>query len=132
MGKIFFHMRRNRRVFFRTTLVLPRAWFFQYLSDRMITEIHSEKVKINEWQPYNYIQRKTFHLLKQYPICLIDGTRSKKVKEKLNLSLINANKYSFLSKRKVKIAAFAEFSFFACVLWWIETKWKFIKKRQRD
>ena len=26
-----------------------------------------------------------------------------------------------------KIAAFAEFSFFACVLWWIETKWKFIK-----
>ena len=25
MGKIFFHMRRNRRVFFRTTLVLPRA-----------------------------------------------------------------------------------------------------------
>ena len=31
-----------------------------------------------------------------------------------------------------KIAAFAEFSFFACVLLWIETKWKFIKKRQRD
>ena len=26
-----------------------------------------------------------------------------------------------------KIAAFAEFSFFACVLLWIETKWKFIK-----
>ena len=98
----------------------------------MITEIHSEKVKINEWQPYNYIQRKTFHLLKQYPCCLIDGTRSKKVKEKLNLSLINANKYYFLSKRKVNIAAFAEFSFFACVLLWIETKWKFIKKRQRD
>ena len=23
--------------FFRTTLVMPRAWFFQYLSDRMIT-----------------------------------------------------------------------------------------------
>ena len=31
-----------------------------------------------------------------------------------------------------KIAAFAEFSFFACVLLWIETKWKFIKRRQRD
>ena len=56
-------------------------------------------MKINEWQPYNYIQRKTFHLLRQYPYCLIDGTWSKKVKEKLNLSLINANKYSFLSKR---------------------------------
>ena len=40
---------------------------------------------------------------------------SKKLKEKLNLPCINANKYSFLSKREVEIAVFAElFSF--CVI----------------
>ena len=114
-GKIFFFICDvTGECFFRTILVLPRAWFFQYLSDRMITEIHSEKVKINEWQPYNYSQRKTFYLLKQYPCCLIGGTRSKKVKEKLNLSLINANKYSFLSKRNEEDCCI-RWVFFFCV-----------------
>ena len=32
----FFHMRRNRPLNIRTTLVTPIAWFSQYLSDRMI------------------------------------------------------------------------------------------------
>ena len=32
----FFHMRRNRPLNIRTTLVTSIAWFSQYLSDRMI------------------------------------------------------------------------------------------------
>ena len=37
-GKIFFFICDvTGECFFRTTLVMPRAWFFQYLSDRMIT-----------------------------------------------------------------------------------------------
>ena len=64
-------------------------------------------MKINEWQPWNYIQRKTVHLQKQYPCRLINETRSKKLKEKLNLSFISANKHSFLSTREVKMAVYS-------------------------
>ena len=65
-------------------------------------------MKINAWHPYNYTQRKTVRSpLKTVSLSFDKRNQKQETERKLNLSMINANKYTFLSTREVMMAVYS-------------------------
>ena len=111
MKNYFFHVRRSRPVF-PNYFILP----IFVRQNNYVDPFIRKKWKLMSGSHRTIFRERQFTFKNSW---------SKKLKEKLNLSCINANKYSFLLSVRWRLLYSPSFFLFA--LLWIETKWKFIK-----